>query len=90
MVDFSVSFDANVAKREDDKVEKYQRLAAEVSRTHKVSTVVVPIVVGALGVIPKRLVGYLKRLGIDVVGGLQMSAIIGTAVILRKVLSANA
>ena len=41
--------------------------------------------------ITKRLVGYLKWLGIDVVvGGLQTSAIIGTAAILRKVLSAKA
>ena len=54
------------------------------------STVVVLIAVGALGVILKRLVGYLKRLCIDdVVGGLQTSAIIGTTAILYKVLSAN-
>ena len=41
--------------------------------------------------VSKRLDGWLKRLGIgDVVGGLHMSAIIGTAAILRKVLSTNA
>ena len=42
-------YNANVAKRENEKVEKYQRLAAKVCRTHRLSTVVVPIVVGALG-----------------------------------------
>ena len=91
LVDFSVPFDPNVAKKEDDKVKKYERLATEVSRMHKVGTEVVPIVVGALGVVSQRLIGYLKRLGIgDVVGGLQTSAIVGTAAILRKVLSTNA
>jgi len=91
LVDFSVPFDPNVSKKEQEKVKKYERLAVEVSRMNKVGTKVVPIVVGALGVVSKRLNGWLKQLGIgDVVGGLQMSAIIGTAAILRKVLSTNA
>ena len=61
-------------------------LAKEVRLMHGVSTKVVPIVVGALGVVSKRLAGWLKGLGIpDVIGGLQTSAIVGTAAILRKV-----
>ena len=49
---------------------------------------VVPIVVGALGVVSKDLLSWLKVLRIgDVVGGLQTAAVIGTAAILRKVLS---
>ena len=51
----------------------------------------VSIVVGALGVVMNKLVGWLKRLGVgDVIGGLQTSAIIGTAAILRKVLNIDA
>jgi len=39
---------------------------------HKIQTKIIPIVVGAFGMIPKRLPEYLKELGIpDVVGGLQ-------------------
>ena len=54
---------------------------------HKVSVEVVPIVVGALGVVTKDLTRWLKKIGVgDVVGGLQTSAVIGTAAILRKVL----
>ena len=54
------------------------------------AAIVVPIVVGSLGVVSGRLAGYLKKLGIgDVVGGLQTAAIIGTAAILRKVLNNN-
>ena len=87
LVDFSVPYDPNAARKEKEKVEKYKDLAAEVARMHKVSVEVVPIVVGALGVVTKDLTRWLKKIGVgDVVGGLQTSAIIGTAAILRKVL----
>lgn len=87
LVDFSVPFDRNVVQKEEEKLRKYDALAAQVRRQHRVRTDVVPIVVGALGVVSKRLDRWLNRLGIgDVVGGLQTSAIIGTAAIVRKVL----
>ena len=87
-VDFSVPWDKNVWVKENDKVGKYSPLALEVRRMHGVDTRVVPIVVGSLGVVSNRLGGYLKELGIpDVLGGLQTSAIIGTANILRKTLN---
>ena len=89
LVDFSVPFDSNVVIKEDEKETRYGRLKAEVSKMEGVGVVVVPIVVGAFGVVSKRLSGHLKQLGIgDVIGGLQTSAIIGTAAILRKVLLA--
>ena len=54
---------------------------------HKVKVEVVAIVVGLLGVVTKDLTHWLGKIGVgDVVGGLQTSAIIGTAAILRKVL----
>ena len=88
IVDFAVPWDANVRNREDEKVTKYAPLALEVRRLHGVSTKVVPIVVGSLGVVSGRLEGYLKQIGIrDVLGGLQTSAVIGTVSILRKILS---
>ena len=44
---------------------------------HGVATKVVPIVVGALVVVTEKLPGYLRELEVpDVLGGLQMSAII--------------
>ena len=50
-------------------------------------TEVVPVVIGALGSIPKNL-HHLESLGIKVhVSMLQKSALLGTAHILRKVLS---
>ena len=74
--------------KEDEKIAKYSPLALEVRRVHGVATKVVPIVVGALGVVSKRLVGFLKDLDVpDVLGGLQTSALVGTTNILRKVLN---
>ena len=87
MVDFAVPYDPNVARKEQEKIDGYQKLAAEVARMHNVKVEVVPIVVGSLGVVTKDLTRWLGRVGVgDVVGGLQTSAIIGTAAILRKVL----
>ena len=87
MVDFAVPFDANVVQKEKDKIDTYQKLAAEVARMNAVNVRVVPIVVGALGTVTKDLLGWLKVLNVgDVVGGLQTAAIIGTAAILKKVL----
>ena len=87
-MDFAVPWDKNVWVRENDKVGKYSPLALEVRRMHGVNTRVVPIVVGSLGVVSNRLGGYLKELGIpDVLGGLQTSAIVGTANIIRKTLN---
>ena len=75
-------------RKEREKVERYGVLAKEVRCMYGVATVVVPIVVGALGVVSSRLAGWLKELGIpDVIGGLQTTAIVSTAAILRKVLS---
>ena len=89
IVDFAVSFDNNVVRKEDEKTTNYDSLTTELRGMYGLSTVfVVPIVVGSLGVVSSRLAGNLKKLGIgDVVGGLQTSAIIGTAAILRKVLN---
>ena len=87
-VDFSVPWDRNVEIKEVEKVEKYSSLAKEIRKMHRVSTRVVPLVVGSLGVVSGNLEGHLKSLGIpDVLGGMQASALIGTTLILKKVLS---
>ena len=87
-VDFSVPWDSNVVKKEDEKLGKYGELEDEVRKNYKVQTGTVPIVIGALGTVPKRLEGYLKKLGIpDVIGGLQTTALLGSDRILRNTVS---
>ena len=78
----------NVSKTEQEKVEKYQDLAFEMKRCHGASKVsVVPIVVGPLGTTSKSTRTWHRQIELpDVIGSVQLAAILGTAHILRKVL----
>jgi len=86
-VDFSVPMDVNVVKKEDEKVSRYSLLAQEIRKIHKVQTEIIPTIIGALGTVPLRLEGYLKRLGIpDIIGCMQKTALLGTQRILKNAL----
>ena len=88
IIDFAVPMDYNVKKKEDEKLTNYMPLVAEVRKEHHVKTKIVPVIVGALGTIPKRLAKSFDQLGItDVTGSVQTAAVIGTAAILRRVLN---
>ena len=54
LVDFSVPYDPNVVSKEKQ-VDKYEPLASEIRRMNRVGCEVVPIVVGALGVVTKEI-----------------------------------
>ena len=74
-------------EEETEKYEKYQDLAREIKRIWKSRTKVVPVVVGTLGSVSKKLAGHLEQLGIkDRTRTMQKSALLGSAHILRKVL----
>ena len=60
IVDFSVPWDKNIVSKEEEKILNYSPLAKEIRKMHRVSTKVVPVVVGALGVVSRNLVGYLE------------------------------
>ena len=72
LIDFSVPMDVNVVRKQDEKCTNYTELATEIRKMYRVQTEIVPIVVGALGTVPKRLPGYLKQLGIldNIIGGM--------------------
>ena len=62
-----------------EKLEDYGELGIDLE--------VVPVVVGALGVVSKRLDAWLEKLGVTIrTGLLQKTALLGTARILRKLL----
>ena len=68
IIDFAVPLDHNIVLKEGEKLDNYAKLAQEVRKTYGVSTEIIPIVVGALGMIPTRLPEYVQKLGIpDVV-----------------------
>ena len=86
-MDIAVSGDSNVRQKETEEYEKYQDLAREIKRIWKSRTKVVPVVVGALGSVSKKLAGHLEQLGIkDRTRTIQKPALLGSAHILRKVL----
>ena len=88
IIDFAVPWDKNVKLKEDEKLFRYNPLAQEMTKLYGMKARVVPIVVGGLGTIPKRLPKYIKQLEIpDVIGGLQTSAIIGSSIIIKSVLN---
>ena len=88
IIDFSVPNDKRVITKENEKIENYSKLAGQIREVHHVKTTIVPLVVGALGVVSKNLKPNLERLGIPhVFRCMQMSAVLGTAVILKKVLN---
>ena len=75
-------------EKEGEKIEKYQDLNREIGRPWGIRHLeVVPVVIGALGVVSNRLHAWLEKLGVTIrTGLLQKTALLGTARILRKLL----
>ena len=75
-------------EKEAEKIEKYQDLKREIGRLWGIRYLeVVPVVVGALGVVNNRLDAWFEKVGVTVrTRLLQKTALLGTARILRKLL----
>lgn len=87
IIDIAVPGDVRTKMKEEEKIDKYQDLAREISRLWGMSTTVVPIIIGDLGTITDRLTPFLSMLGVTLsFETIQKSALLGTAHILRKVL----
>ena len=88
IIDIAVPGDFKVVRTADWKVEKYHDLAFEIERIHRVETAILPVVIGALGTVPKRLIRSIELLGIgDIIASTQMTALLGTAGILCRTLN---
>ena len=88
LIDIAVPADQSITRTEEEKVEKYLELAFEIRRVHGASKVIIiPIVIGALGSISKGANTWFGKLEVpDLLGSVQLSAILGTAHLLPKVL----
>ena len=75
--------------KELEKLEKYQLLKDEIAKVWRVrKVIVVPVVIGALGAVSVNFKEYMKRIGVNVrLEVIQKTALLGTAKILKKVLS---
>ena len=80
--------DDRVGSKEQEKIEKYQDLRQEIAHLWGMKKVqVIPIVIGALGMISQKLETWLGKIGVSIrTETLQKSTLLGTARILRRTL----
>ena len=71
--------------------EKYQLLKDDIAKVwHMGKVIAVPVIIGAFGAASVNFKKYMKRIGVEVsLEFIQKTALLGTAQILRKVLSCN-
>jgi len=88
LIDVAISRDRNVIKKEAEKILKYKDLTIEIQGMWNVKTKVIPAKIGGTGTISKLFRKYVSNIpGNHEVKELQKTAILGTAHILRKVLT---
>ena len=87
IIDVGCPVDNNLILKRNEKLDNYSELQLEIARMWDKDTLIVPIIIGALGSIPNDLECNLKKLDILYnVETLQKSVLLGTANILIKVL----
>jgi hypothetical protein len=88
LIAVAISGDRNMIKKEAEKILNYKDLTIEIQRMWNVKTRVIPVIIGATGNISKSFGKYVSNIpGNHEVRELQKTAILGTAHVLRKVLT---
>jgi hypothetical protein len=88
LIDVAIPGDRNVIRKEAEKILKHKDLTIEIQRMWNVKTRVIPVITGATGTICKSFRKYVNDIpGKHDVKELQKTAILGTAHILREVLT---
>ena len=87
IVDFAVPVDHIINLKECEKKDKYLNLVRELKKLRNMKVTIVPIVIGAFSTITKGLLKGLEDLEVGRrVESIQMTALLRTARILRRVL----
>jgi hypothetical protein len=87
LIEVAISGDRNVIKKEAEKIFKYKDLTIEIQPMWNVKTKVISVIIGTTGTIPESFRKYVSNIpGNHEVKELQKTAILGTALTLRKVL----
>ena len=88
LLDVSIPSDRNTSVKMAEKLSKYKDLEIEIRKMWQLKTIIVPIVIGALGLIKKDLKRYLSEIpaGINITE-IQKISLLESAHILRKILS---
>ena len=88
LIDMAIPSERNVASKEVEKISKYKGLEIEISKMWSMKTIVIPVVIGALGLIRKGINRYVEQIpGNSRVQELQKTVLLGTAHLLRRTLS---
>ena len=88
-IEITCPLDWSILEREKFKVDKCQDVKREIAKLWNVRPVVIPVVVGTLGMVTNRLERFIRKIGVDAsVGLLQKACLLGTIRILRRVLEA--
>ena len=91
LIDVAIPADRNVAQKEAEKKLKYNRLCIEIQRTWNLKCTIIPVIIGATGIVTRSLMKNLETVsGRHSVHSLQKTAILGTSHIIRKVLQCEA
>ena len=87
LIDMSVTADKNVSAKVFEKFSKYKDLEIEIEKMWQLKTTTIPVVVGALGLIKKGTIDYLKKIpGEPSLSEIQKIVLNGNAHILRRAL----
>ena len=88
LIDMTVPSDRNIALKEIEKKSKYKDLELEIQRMWHMKTILIPVVVGALGTVKKGMIENIEKVSKRAnVTEIQKICMLGSARILRKVLS---
>ena len=91
IIDVAIPSDYNIQKKATEKMNKYVDLQIECQRMWDKKVQVIPVIIGATGIVDKSIQSYLQKIpGKHNVYNLQRSAILRIAHILREVLSIKA
>ena len=90
-VHVAIPADRNVVQKEAEKMLKYKSLCIEIQRTWNMKCAVIPVIIGASGIVTRSLGKHLETTpGKHSIDSLQKTAILGTAHIIREVLQCEA
>ncbi|XP_071795627.1 uncharacterized protein [Asterias amurensis] len=88
LIDVSIPSERNTSIKVAEKLSKYKDLEIEISRMWSMKTETIPVVIGALGLVKKGLEKFIERIpGSISINLVQKIALLGTAHILRRILS---
>ena len=88
IIDISCPSDVNVASKENEKVAKYSGLRVELGKMWDCECMVVPVVIGGLGMISEKFQEYLKMIPTDLSPEMCLKiTLLGSEKIMRSFLS---